>query len=70
MSGVPTSESAAPGSRSVLLLAHGSPDSPREVPKFLMRVTGGRALPPGVVEEVERRSLVAFRLQAEGGGQP
>ena len=40
---------------SVLLLAHGSPDSPRDVPKFLTRVTGGRTLPPGVVEEVERR---------------
>jgi ferrochelatase len=39
----------------VLLLAHGSPESPRDVPKFLTRVTGGRALPPEVVEEVGRR---------------
>lgn len=39
----------------VLLLAHGSPDSPQEVPEFLLRVTGGRALPPEVIEEVKRR---------------
>jgi len=39
----------------VLLLAHGSPDSPDEVPEFLLRVTGGRELPPEVIEEVTRR---------------
>ena len=39
----------------VLLLAHGSPDSPDEVPRFLEKVTGGRPLPPEVVEEVQRR---------------
>jgi ferrochelatase len=39
----------------VLLLAHGSPDSPNDVAKFLQRVTGGRSLPPEVVEEVKRR---------------
>jgi protoporphyrin/coproporphyrin ferrochelatase len=39
----------------VLLLAHGSPDSPDDVPEFLRRVTGGRELPPEVVEEVKRR---------------
>lgn len=39
----------------VLLLAHGSPDSPDEVPEFLLRVTGGRALPPEAVEEIKRR---------------
>jgi len=39
----------------LLLLAHGSPDTPRDVPKFLTRVTGGRALPPEVIEEVGRR---------------
>jgi len=49
------SETPATGPPSVLLLAHGSPDSSGDVPKFLLRVTGGRALPPGVVEEVERR---------------
>lgn len=39
----------------VLLLAHGSPDSVAEVPEFLLQVTGGRALPPQVVEEVKHR---------------
>lgn len=39
----------------VLLLAHGSPDSPCEVPEFLLQVTGGRPLPPHVIEEVQRR---------------
>lgn len=39
----------------VLLLAHGSPDSPDDVPAFLLKVTGGRPLPPEVVEEVKRR---------------
>ena len=39
----------------VLLLAHGSPASPDDVPEFLLKVTGGRPLPPEVVEEVKRR---------------
>ena len=39
----------------VLLLAHGSPDSPDEVPEFLLQVTGGRPLPSQVVEEVRHR---------------
>lgn len=39
----------------VLLLAHGSPDSVEEVPEFLLQVTGGRPLPPPVVEEVKHR---------------
>ncbi len=39
----------------VLLLAHGSPDRVDEVPEFLQQVTGGRPLPPQVVEEVQQR---------------
>ncbi len=39
----------------VLLLAHGSPDVPDEVPEFLLHVTGGRQLPPKIVEEVKHR---------------
>lgn len=39
----------------VLLLAHGSPDSPADVPAFLEKVTGGRQLPADVVEEVKHR---------------
>ncbi len=43
------------GKTAVLLLAHGSPDSVEQVPEFLLRVTGGRPLPPTVVEEVKHR---------------
>jgi ferrochelatase len=38
----------------VLLLAHGSPDSPEEVPEFLRNIAG-RPLPPPVIEEVKHR---------------
>ena len=44
-----------PTKTAVLLLAHGSPDCVEDVPEFLRQVTGGRPLPPQVVEEVERR---------------
>ncbi|MBZ5706118.1 MAG: ferrochelatase [Acidobacteriia bacterium] len=43
------------GKAAVLLLAHGSPDSVDEVPDFLLQVTGGRPLPPQVVQEVQHR---------------
>ena len=43
------------GATAVLLLAHGSPDSPEQVPEFLLKVTGGRPLPLEAVEEVKRR---------------
>jgi protoporphyrin/coproporphyrin ferrochelatase len=46
---------ANPKKTAVLLLAHGSPDSVDQVPEFLLRVTGGRPLPPAVVEEVKHR---------------
>ncbi len=39
----------------VLLLAHGSPESPEEVPEYLNYVTRGRPLPPQVVEEITHR---------------
>ena len=39
----------------VLLMAHGSPDSVDQIPEFLSKVTGGRPLPPAVVEEVKHR---------------
>jgi len=41
--------------QAVLLLAHGSPDSVDQIPEFLSKVTGGRPLPPAVVEEVRHR---------------
>ncbi len=61
----------------VLLLAHGSPDSPAEVPEFLRNITGGRPLPPQVVEEVQHRySLIGHSplteitlKQAEGAAK-
>ena len=39
----------------VLLLAHGSPDKPEEVPEFLRSVTSGRPVPEAVIKEVEHR---------------
>ncbi len=45
----------------VLLLAHGSPNSVDEVPDFLLRVTGGRPLPPEVIEEVKHRYAIVGR---------
>jgi ferrochelatase len=43
--------------KAVLLLAHGSPDTATEsdIREFLNNVTGGRALPDAVVEEIRRR---------------
>ena len=41
--------------RAVLLLAHGSPDSVEQIPDFLLKVTGGRPLPPEVIEEIKHR---------------
>jgi ferrochelatase len=43
------------GKTAVLLLAHGSPDKPEDVPEFLLKVTGGRPLPPAAVEEITHR---------------
>jgi ferrochelatase len=52
---------ATTGKTAVLLLAHGSPESPDQVPEFLQSITGGRPLPPQVVEEVRHRySLIGF----------
>lgn len=39
----------------VLLLAHGTPDAVKEIPEYLSRVTGGRALPEPVIHEVSHR---------------
>jgi protoporphyrin/coproporphyrin ferrochelatase len=54
-------DSEAPAKTAVLLLAHGSPENPSQVPEFLGYVTGGRSLPPQVVEEIRHRySLIGF----------
>jgi ferrochelatase len=39
----------------VLLLAHGTADSVADIPEFLHHVTGGRPVPPQVIEEVQHR---------------
>ena len=56
-----SSFAAPPSKAAVLLLAHGSPENPEQVPEFLRSITGGRSLPPQVVEEVRHRySLIGF----------
>ena len=53
-------ESRAPKT-AVLLIAHGSPENPDQTPEFLRYVTGGRPLPPQVIEEIRHRySLIGF----------
>ncbi|HEY1271521.1 MAG TPA: ferrochelatase [Terriglobales bacterium] len=50
-----------PSSNAVLLLAHGSPDTPEEMPEYLKMVTGGRGLPQAAIDEITHRySLVGF----------
>ena len=45
----------------VLLLAHGSPENPTQIPEFMNYITGGRTVPPSVIEEVQHRySLIGF----------
>ena len=39
----------------VLLLAHGTADSLNDIPEFMRHVTGGRPVPPQVIEEVRHR---------------
>ena len=56
-----SSFASAPAETAVLLLAHGSPENPDQIPEFLSYVTGGRPLPPSVVEEIRHRySLIGF----------
>jgi ferrochelatase len=43
------------GQSAVLLLAHGTPDVLGEMAEYLSKVTGGRALPQEVVEELQHR---------------
>src|SRR5512146_2550278 len=41
--------------RAVLMLAHGTPEKPENVPAYLRNVTSGRPLPEAVVKEVQHR---------------
>jgi protoporphyrin/coproporphyrin ferrochelatase len=42
----------------VLLLAHGTPDDPADIPEFMRHITGGRPVTPMVMQEVEHRYRV------------
>ena len=71
-----------PDRTAVLLLAHGTPDSLDDIPEYLRNITGGRALPEAVVEEIRHRysligqspltelTLEQGRLLAEKLGMP
>jgi protoporphyrin/coproporphyrin ferrochelatase len=39
----------------ILLLAHGSPDSPADIPEFMKYITGGRPVPDTVIKEITHR---------------
>jgi protoporphyrin/coproporphyrin ferrochelatase len=39
----------------ILLLAHGSPDSPADIPEFMKYITGGRPVPDTVTKEITHR---------------
>ena len=39
----------------ILLLAHGSPESPANIPEFMKHVTGGRPVPEAVIKEITHR---------------
>ena len=53
----------------VLLLAHGTPDRLGEMAEYLGRVTGGRAMPQAVVEELQHR-YGEIGLGEETGTEP
>jgi len=48
----------------VILLAHGAPESVRDIPKYLMNIRGGRASSREVIDEVRAR------YEAIGGASP
>jgi len=57
----PKSELGSFAKTAVLLLAHGSPENPDQIPEFLGYVTGGRPMPTNVIEEIRHRySLIGF----------
>jgi len=58
-----------PQSTAVLLLAHGTPNALGEMAEYLARVTGGRALPPEVVAELQHR-YAQIGLRDQPGPEP
>jgi ferrochelatase len=57
------------GKSAVLLLAHGTPDVLGEMAEYLSKVTGGRALPQEVVEELQHR-YAQIGLEEKPGIEP
>jgi ferrochelatase len=57
------------GHNAVLLLAHGTPDVLGEMAEYLSKVTGGRALPHEVVEELQHR-YAQIGLAKTPGAEP
>lgn len=47
--------------QAILLLAHGTPESATQVPEYLKYVTGGRALPQEVIDEITHRYALIGR---------
>jgi len=64
-------EAVSPETRktAVLLLAHGTPDVLGDMAEYLSKVTGGRALPDAVVEELQHR-YAQIGLGETPGGEP
>jgi ferrochelatase len=56
-------------SKAVLLLAHGTPDVLGEMAEYLGKVTGGRALPDEVIEELKHR-YAQIGLKETPGEEP
>ena len=55
----------------ILLLAHGTPDTLDEMAEYLSKVTGGRALPPEVVAELQHRyAEIGLKDEPIPGGPP
>ena len=58
------------GKSAVLLLAHGTPDVLGEMAEYLSKVTGGRALPREVVEELQHRYAQIGLRETPGAEAP
>ncbi|MEI9978943.1 MAG: ferrochelatase [Edaphobacter sp.] len=63
-------KSVRAGKSAVLLLAHGTPDVLGEMAEYLSKVTGGRALPPEVVEELQHRYAEIGLRETPGAEAP
>ena len=61
--------SSETGKSAVLLLAHGTPDMLGEMAEYLSKVTGGRAMPQAVVEELQHR-YAEIGLREMPGAEP